>query len=85
LTETSPGQLLYELPHPRRDGSTYLLLDPLELIEKLSVLVPAPRSYLLRFHGILAPHAAWCSQITPRPTAAASQDTEAPVTHAGLS
>jgi len=57
LTESSGGQLLYELPHPRRDGSTHLLLDPLELIEKLSVLVPSPRFHLLRFHGLLAPHA----------------------------
>jgi hypothetical protein len=30
LSETSHGQLLYELPHPRADGSTHLLLDPLE-------------------------------------------------------
>ena len=57
LTESSGGQLLYELPHPRRDGSTHLLLDPLELIEKLSVLIPPPRFHLLRFHGVLAPHA----------------------------
>ncbi|MBI3108313.1 MAG: transposase, partial [Candidatus Rokubacteria bacterium] len=56
LTESSRGQLLYELPHPRRDGSTHPLLDPLELIEKLSVLVPSPRFHLLRFHGLLAPH-----------------------------
>ena len=55
LTESSGGQLLYELPHPRRDGSTHLLLDPLELIEKLSVLIPPPRFHLLRFHGLLAP------------------------------
>jgi hypothetical protein len=44
LTESSGGQLLYELPHARRDGSTHLLLDPLELIEKLSVLIPTPTS-----------------------------------------
>ena len=51
LTESSGGQLLYQLPHPRRDGSTHLLLDPRELIEKLSVLIPPPRVHLLRFHG----------------------------------
>jgi hypothetical protein len=28
LTESSHGQLLYELPHPRRDGSTHLRRDP---------------------------------------------------------
>ena len=42
LTESSHGQLLDQLPHPRRDGSTHLLLDALELIEKVAVLVPAP-------------------------------------------
>jgi hypothetical protein len=67
LTESSGGQLLYELPHARRDGSTHLLLDPLELIEKLSVLIPAPRFHTLRFHGVLAPHASWRSQIIPKP------------------
>jgi hypothetical protein len=46
LTESSGGQLLYQLPHPRRDGSMHLLLDPLELIEKLSVLIPTtPSNY----------------------------------------
>ena len=46
LTESSGGQLLYQLPHARRDGSTHLLLDPLELIEKLSVLIPTtPSNY----------------------------------------
>ena len=83
LTESSHGQLLYELPHPRRDGPTHILLDPQELIEKLSVLVPAPRLHLLRFHGVLAPHAAWRAQIIPHPTAAGSPATEADVTQKG--
>ena len=66
LTESSHGQLLYELPHPRRDGSTHLLLDPRELIEKLSVLIPAPRFCLLRYQGILAPYASSPAQVIPR-------------------
>ena len=32
LTESSQGQLLYALAHPRADGVTHLLLDPLELL-----------------------------------------------------
>ena len=67
LTGSSGGQLLYALPHARRDGSAHLLLDPLELIEKLSVLIPSPRFHTLRFHGVLAPHAFWRSQIIPKP------------------
>jgi len=46
LTESSHGQLVFELAHPRADGTTHLLLDPLELIEKLSVLIPTtPSNY----------------------------------------
>ena len=65
LTDSSGGQLLYQLPHPRRDGSTHLLLDPLEMIEKLSVLIPPPRFHLLRFHGGLAPRAQLRSAVVP--------------------
>jgi hypothetical protein len=50
----------------RRDGSTHLLLDPLELIEKLSVLIPPPRFHLLRFHGVLAPRAQLRSDVVLR-------------------
>ena len=40
LRESSGGLVLYELAHPRADGATHLLLDPLELLEKLSVVIP---------------------------------------------
>jgi hypothetical protein len=73
LTESSGGQLLYVLPHPRRDGATHLVLDPLELIAKLSVLIPAPRFHLLRSHGLLAPHAAGRAQVVLRRPQAVDQ------------
>lgn len=38
----------------------------MELLEKLAVLIPSPRAQLLRVHGVLAPHAAWRSQVVPR-------------------
>jgi len=47
LTETTGGQLLYQRRRPWRDASTALLLDPLELLERLAALVPAPRRPLL--------------------------------------
>lgn len=87
LTESTHGQLVYELPHPRRDGSTHRWLDPLERIEKLAVLVPAARFHLLRL--VLAPHAAWRSQSVPGPPddvehdAGAGGPSEVPVAVAG--
>jgi hypothetical protein len=67
LTESSGGQLLYPLRRPWSDGSTALLLDPLELLERLAALVPAPRRPLLAYHGVLAPHAAWRAALVRAP------------------
>jgi Putative transposase len=53
LTKSSRGQVVFELPHPRADGATHLLLDPLELIEKLTLPIPPSRFHTLRFHGVL--------------------------------
>jgi len=41
------------------------VLSPTELIEKLAALVPPPRVHLIRYHGVLAPHAADRAQIVP--------------------
>ena len=49
------------------DGSTALLLDPLELLERLAALVPPPRRPLLAYHGVLAPRARWRAAIVPPP------------------
>jgi len=63
-------QVVFELPHSRADGATHLLLDALELIEKLTLLIPPPRFHTLRCHGVLALHAPWRSAVIPgRPEA----------------
>ena len=67
LTESTGGQLLYQFRRPWRDGSTALLLDPLELLERLAALVPPPRRPLLAYHGLLAPRSRWRSAIVPPP------------------
>ena len=74
VTERPHGPLVDERPHPRRDGSTPRWLDPLALIEKMAVLVPAPRVHVLRCHGVLAPPAAWRSPSVPGPPDAVEHD-----------
>ena len=68
LTESPGGQLLYQFRRAWSDGSTALLLDPLELLERLAALVPPPRRPLLACHGVLAPHARWRSAVVPAAT-----------------
>ena len=59
------GRLKYGLRHPWRDGTTAVLMEPLEFMERLAALVPAPRRHQLRYHGTLAPHAKWRPLIVP--------------------
>ena len=66
LTESPGGQLLYQLRRAWSDGSTALLLEPLELLERLAALVPPPRRPLLAYHGLLAPRSRWRAAIVPK-------------------
>ena len=51
------GQVQLELKTPWRDGTTHLVLSPLEFMQRLAALVPGPRLHLIRYHGVLAPNA----------------------------
>ncbi|MBL7669824.1 MAG: transposase [Bdellovibrionaceae bacterium] len=42
------------------------IISPLELMERLAALVPRPRVHLTRFHGVLAPHYKYRSEIVPK-------------------
>ena len=57
--------LTFRLKTPWSDGTTHLLLSPLELIEKLAALIPPPRLNLVRYHGILAPNAGFRRLVVP--------------------
>jgi hypothetical protein len=71
LTWTPDGSIRYELLHPRLDGTVAVVFTPVEFLEKLAALVPRPRSHLVRFHGVLAPNAAWRRAVVPDPAARA--------------
>jgi hypothetical protein len=63
LQLTAEGQVVLQLRHPWSDGTTHLLFDPLELLERLAVLIPRPRINLILYHGVLGPRAAWRSLV----------------------
>ena len=48
------------------DGTTHLLLSPLEFMQRLAALVPRPRLHLIRYHGVLAPNARLRPLVVPR-------------------
>ncbi len=65
LRRTPTGEVVLQLKTPYRDGTTHLVMSPLEFLQRLAALVPRPRLHLIRFHGVLAPHAALRAQIVP--------------------
>jgi GH35 family endo-1,4-beta-xylanase len=83
---TATGQVLLALRHRWTDGTTHLLFDPLELLERLAALTPRPRINLVLYYGVLAAHAAWRSRLpapdAPATTLPSSDDADASA-HAG--
>ena len=61
------GQVVYKLKTAYRNGTTHIVLSPLDLLSRLASLVPRPRVHLIRFHGVFAPHCKYRSLVTPTP------------------
>lgn len=76
LSRLQDGRLLYRLKHKRRDGTTHVVFEAQELIEKLAALVPPPRFHLVRYHGILGPCAGERDRVVP--SAGAAQEEVGP-------
>ncbi len=72
------GQVELKLKTPWRDGTTHLVMSPLEFMQRLAALVPRPRLHLIRFHGVLAPNAKLRPLVVPQgPPAQEQPATEA--------
>jgi len=67
LSVNETGQIVLKLKTPYRDGTTQIVMEPLEFMQRLAALVPRPRLHLIRFHGVLAPNAKLRSAIVPSP------------------
>ena len=48
LSTNERGQVIYKFKQPFRDGSTHVVLDPLDFIARSAALVPRPRLNLPR-------------------------------------
>ncbi|MCP5069510.1 MAG: transposase [bacterium] len=59
------GRLAYRLKTRWRDGTTHVLMERHELLERLAPLIPPPRAHQVRYHGLLAPCASGRDRIVP--------------------
>ena len=62
---TASGQVRDSLKTPYRDGTTHIVLEPLDLMARLAALVSPPRMHLTRYHEVFAPHSKLRAAVTP--------------------
>jgi hypothetical protein len=62
---TSSGHVRYALKTPYRDGTTQIVIEPLDFMARPAALVPPPRMHLTRYHGVFAPHSKLRAAVTP--------------------
>jgi hypothetical protein len=60
------GRLAYRLKTPWRDGTTHVVMERRELLERLAPLIPPPRAHQVRYHGVLAPCASGRDRVVPQ-------------------
>ena len=56
---TPAGQVVLDLRHRWADGTTHLVFDPIELLERLAALTPRPRINLLLYLSSLPEAELW--------------------------
>jgi hypothetical protein len=67
LERLPDGRILYRLRHRWRDGTSAVMFEPHEFLARLAAQVPLPRAHQVRYHGVLAPCAAWRRFVVPDP------------------
>lgn len=63
LRTLDDGRLLLTLKTPWFDGTTHLVLQPEELLQRLVALIPRPHKNLIVYQGVLAPNARWRKRV----------------------
>lgn len=81
LEITKSGNVKLKLKTAYTDGTSHLLFTPTEFIEKLSAIIPPPKSHLVKWSGVFAPNSPHRKNITLKPNvkkgfAFKSNDTE---------
>ncbi len=74
LSLASNGNVIVALKTPYDDGTSHVVLSPMELMGRLAALVPKPRVNLTRFHGVFSPRSRLRGHVVPRKSENESQE-----------
>jgi hypothetical protein len=65
VSELEDGRFAYEMKRAQPDGRRHLVMTGIELLRKLTPLIPPPWSNLTRYHGVFAPGSKLRALIVP--------------------
>ena len=66
LSLANNGHVVIALKTPYDDGTTHVVLSPMEFMGRLAALVPKPRVNLTRFHGVFSPNSKLREYVVPQ-------------------
>jgi hypothetical protein len=80
LSVASNGNVIVALKTLYDDGTSHVVLSPMEFIGRLAALVPKPRVNLTRFHGVFSPNSRLREHVVPtKPADSKAQVSRAPI------
>lgn len=69
------GQIAFRVKYADKGKAKHRIMTPLELLARISALIPPPRYPLVRYHGVLAPASPWRKWVIPKPPTAEPNET----------
>ena len=66
LSLANNGNVVIALKTPYDDGTSHVVLSPMEFMGRLAALVPRPRVNLTRFHGVFSPNSKLRTDVVPQ-------------------
>ena len=66
LSLANNGNVVIALKTPYDDGTSHVVLGPMEFMGRLAALVPRPRVNLTRFHGVFSPNSKLREYVVPQ-------------------
>lgn len=67
LSKTADGKLRVKLKSAWSDGTSSIILTPMEFLERLVAIVPPPNKNMIRYSGVFASNSRLRKQIVPKP------------------